>query len=69
MDENTTKTSLWNKNVDDLTVGDAVKLNAAVLGGTIALGTAAMLVAAAVGKVSAWKQARKEKRLSNVIDV
>jgi hypothetical protein len=69
MDENTTKTSLWNKNVDDLTVGDAVKLNAAVLGGTLALGTAVILVATAVDKINTWKQARKEKKLSNVIDV
>lgn len=68
MNDNT-KTSLWNKNVDDLTVGDAVKLNAAVLGGTLGLLVVVGAVFTAVDKIGDWKQARKAKKLENVNDV
>jgi hypothetical protein len=63
MDEN--KTSLWNKNVEDMTVGDSVIVGLAFT----AIPVVTMLVISgavvATDKIGSWKRARREKRQSN----
>jgi hypothetical protein len=60
--------SLMNKKAEDLTVGDALKINAIATG--IMLGAFAVIVGApvAVEKVSRWNRNRKARHLELVTD-
>lgn len=60
MNENST--NLWNKNVNDMTVGDAVKLNGYILGATCALGALWIGSVTAVDKLGSWRQSRKDRK-------
>lgn len=54
--------TLMNKNVNDLTVGDALKINLVVLAVMVAIPSALVAVGVVSEKVGAWKQARKNKK-------
>lgn len=65
MDE--TKTSLMNKKLDDLTVGDAVKINLAVIATTVAVPVVIWGATAAVDGVKSRLHARKARKNITVI--
>lgn len=59
MDENK---SLWSKNLDELTVGDALKLNLAAAGFTVAIGVFIAGAGIAGGKFSDWRHDRQIRK-------
>lgn len=54
--------SLMQKNVNDLTVGDALKINLVVLATVVAVPAVLIVVGVVSEKVGAWKQTRKNKK-------
>lgn len=53
---------LLNKNVNDLTVGDALKINLVVLAVMVAIPSAVIACAVVTERVRIWKEARKNKK-------
>lgn len=67
MEEN--NTSLWNKNVNDLTVGDTVKITV-VTTAACAVFTAGCFAVLVVGeKLSDWNQNRKVRKHNNAAEL
>lgn len=56
---------LMNKNVNDLTVGDALKINGAILAVMVAIPAAIVGVSAAKEKFTDWNTSRKLKKNEN----
>lgn len=59
--EETISTSLMQKKVDDLTVGDALKINGVIVAVTVAVMTGLVLVPAAWNRFDTWRMARKNE--------
>ena len=65
--EDNMEISLFDTKVDDMTVGDALKINGIVLAGMAALGFAAAGLALLPDKVRTFKQNRKYKKLAQEV--
>lgn len=59
---NEDQTNLMQKNVNDLTVGDALKLNAGILAAMVVIPVAVVGVATAVDRVRDWNVSRQLRK-------
>lgn len=66
MDENENNVNLMNKKIDDLTVGDALKINLVVIAATIGIPVVTLVGMTAVDSVKKKLRDRKTKNLKIV---
>lgn len=63
----TNTTSIWNKNANDLTVGETLKISAVVTIGSMVVAAGVIGALAGVEKFASWNQSRKAKKTTTPV--